>query len=235
MADSDIFSADPVEIDLSFNDIVGEDKKYKEPDALAKGYANLERHARTIEAENAAIRAKLDAIEATKQQTPNEPPKQEPPREQDPAHETPNSTPKTEDFRSQIKEEIRALNEQERAVNNIEATARKLVETYGSQQAANEAVRNRANELGVSVEWLRDSAATSPSAFYATMNLPASGGDRSTPTPNQEVRMGGDANRKNFEFYDRLRKENSKLYYSAATQREMLNAAKAQGADFYRR
>jgi hypothetical protein len=67
------------------------------------------------------------------------------------------------------------------------------------------------------------------------MNVPAQGTDRGTPAPNQEVRFSDEGNRKNFEFYDRLRKENSKLYYSAGTQREMLNAARAQGADFYKR
>jgi hypothetical protein len=236
MADENVFSADPVEVDVGFNDIVGDDKKYKDPDALAKAYANIERHARTLEAENAEARRKLDLLEATNQGTNSEPPKQEQPASNDQQAPTPNSTPKADDFRSQIKEEIRALNEQERGVANIEATARKMVDLYGSQAAANEAIRKRADELGVTVDWLRDSAARSPSAFYATMGVPATGGaDRSTPSPNNEVRLRDDGNQKNFEHYDRLRKENPKLYYSAGTQKEMMSQARKLGSDFYKR
>lgn len=238
MADNDVFSPDPVELDLGFNDLVGDDKKYKDPDALAKAYANIERHARTLEAENAKARAELDTLQATNHSAPSEPPRQEPPKTGDNREPAPSSPPRNEDdFRSQIKEEIRALNEQERGVNNIETTARKMIEVYGNESAANEAIRKRAKELDVSVDWLRDSAARSPSAFYASMGIPSNGGtDRSTPAPNNEVNFrGGSSDRKNFEYFDRIRKDDPKLYFSAATQREMMNQAREMGADFYKR
>ncbi len=239
MADNDVFSTDPVELDLGFNDLVGEDKKYKEPDALAKGYAHIERHSRTLESELAGARAKIDALTATKNQSnDSQNPRQDHSNEPDPANPNPNPTPKKDvDFRSQIKEEIKALNDEGKALSNIEATAQKLVDVFGNQASANEAVRKRANELGVSVEWLRDSAAQSPSAFYATMGITVtSGTDRSTPTPNNEVNFRNDGgDQKNFEYFDRLRKDNPKLYFSAATQGEMMNQARKMGAAFYKR
>lgn len=235
---ADIFSTDPVDIDLAFNDLVGEDKKYKDPDALAKAYANIERHTRTLEAEQAAARAKIDALEATKRNSDgsqNQDP--DPSRQPDPANPNPNPAPKQDvDLRSQIQTEIKAQSEQERARQNIDSTAQKMVDQYGSPAAANEAIRKRAQELGVSVETLRDSAATSPSYFFATMGVPATGVDRSTPAPHNDfVQRDGNRDLKDFEHFDKLRKDNPKAYYLPATQKEMLAQAKKMGADFYKR
>lgn len=235
---SDIFSADPVEIDLTFNDVVGEDKKYKDPDALAKAYANIERHARTLEAENARVRAELDAKQATNNNSgSSETPRQEPPAEGDNPPPAPNPTPKQDvDLRSQIQNEIKAVTQQERARQNIDAAAQKMVDLYGSPAAANEAVRKRAQELGTTVERLQESAAESPSLFFATMGTPSGGTDRSTPAPSSDyVDRGGQGNQKDFEFFDKIRKDNPKLYYSAATQAEMMKSARELGASFYKR
>lgn len=235
-----IFTADPAtDLDLGFNDLVGEDKKYKEPDALAKGYANLERHARTLEAENASTRAERDTLKAaTNNHSGNsENSGQEPARQPDPAGTPPNSpTPsKDVDFRSQIKDEIRALNEEDRGKANMDIAARKLVELYGNEAGASDAIRKRADELGVSVEWLRDSASRSPQAFYATMGVNENEGvDRRTPSPNSQVRLVDNQGTKNFEYYDRIRKDDPKLYFTPAIQTEMLQSAKSV-ADFYKR
>ncbi len=235
---ANIFSADPVEIDLSFNDVVGEDKKYKDPDALAKAYANIERHARTLEAENAAVRAERDAIQAMQgNPNSNDAPRQEQPKPNDPPAPTPNPTPNPGvDLRSQIQEEMRVISAEDRARNNIESVAEQMAQTYGSPAAANEAIRKRAQELGMSVEDLRDTAAKAPKAFFATMGTPEAGTSRSTPAPHNDfVSRDSNGSQRNFEYFDNIRKNDSKLYFSAATQREMMQQAKAQGADFYKR
>jgi len=232
------FQADPP-VDVGLNDLVGEGRKYSDPDQLAKAYAHIERHARTLEAENARIRAERDVKDATNHQQDPETREQEPPqmRQDPPNSEAPknSSTPGSDDFRSQIREQVRALNEEDRAQANMDTAARKMVEVFGSEQAANEAIRKRAQELDVSVEWLRDSAGRSPNAFYASMGINAPAGDRSTPSPNSEVRLTDNSKQRNFEFFDRMRKDDPKLYFSAATQTEMLNEAKKQGAAFYQR
>ena len=240
--ENDVFSADhvetPVEIDL--NDLVGEGRKYKTPDELAKAYANLERHARTLEGENADIRAQLD-VNAN---TPNPTDEGHNGREQAPSGDNhdapPNKAPtsgKEVDFRSQIREEVQALNDAERQRNNVEAAASKMIEVYGDSAKANEAVVKRAGELGVSVDWLKDSAARSPAAFLATMGITSHGSSSSTPASHTEVNLNrqNTGNLRNFEYYDKIRKDNPKLYFSAATQTEMMNEARKQGSDFYRR
>lgn len=248
MANENVFSTDPVDddgtVDLGLNDLVGEDKKYKDPDELAKAYANIERHARTLESENAQFRARVDQIEATTRE-PNDNPRtqggEQAPKtdqsQQPPQKETPKPGEEV-DYRSQIRDEIRALNEEERGVQNMELAAAKMVEEYGTPQKANEAVQKRAKELGVSVEWLRDSASRSPQAFYATMGMNTAGGTpRTTPSSGEGVRLEnrGEGGLRNFEYYERIRKENPKQYFTPAVQQEMLRQARSMGDEFYKR
>lgn len=246
---NDVFSADPANVpeELSLEDLVGEEKKYKSPDELAKAYANIERHARQLEAENAQFRVKVDQFETqlTNRNEPNTNPNTqggEQPNRADQRGETPqDKAPKSGekvDYRSQIRDEIRALNEEERGVANMETAAAKMVEVYGSPTEANKAIQKRAQELGVSVEWLRDSASRSPQAFYATMGINTSGGTSlRTPSSGEGARLEnrGDANVRNFEFYDRIRRENPKQYFTPAVQQEMLRHAREMGSDFYKR
>lgn len=242
MANDSVFSADPVEpvVDITLNDLVGEGRKYNDPDALAKAYANVEAHARRLEAENAQARAQLDQAQATNNTVPPsntgtvEQPQANPPVA--PTNSEAPTSGKQTDYRSQIREEIKALNEQERAVHNTEQAASKMIEVYGDATKANEAVKRRADELGVSIDWLRDSASRSPQAFFATMGITGSGASHSTPASSPGVRLEGpNGSVKNFEYFDRMRKDDPKTYFSANTQRDMLNQARAQGSDFYKR
>lgn len=257
MADgNNVFSPDPVnevELDLGLNDLVGEDRKYKNPDELAKAYANIEKHARQLEAENAQFRAKVDQFEnlnnnnnnnatnKTNQNNPDPTGGEQPPKADQPPKTPSNEAPKSGeqvDWRSQIRDEIKALSEEERGVQNMEAAAAKMVEVYGSPQKANEAVQKRARELGVSVEWLRDSASRSPQAFYATMGMNANSGTSTrTPSSGEGVRLENQnpGNIRNFEYYERIRKENPKQYFTPAVQQEMLKQARTMGDEFYKR
>lgn len=248
MANNEVFSADPVEspTELSLEDLVGEEKKYKTPDELAKAYANIEKHARQLEAENAQFRVKVDQFEtqltnrepnSNPNPTGGEQPNADDHRRETPQADTPKSGEKV-DYRSQIRDEIRALNEEERAALNMETAAAKMIEVYGNPAEANKAVQKRAQELGVSVEWLRDSASRSPQAFYATMGINTSGGGApSTPSSGGGVRLEnrGNGNVRNFEYYERIRKENPKQYFTPAVQQEMLRQAREMGGDFYKR
>lgn len=240
---ADIFNADPADNnavnELAFNDLVGEGRKYQDPDALAKAYANIEAHARRLEAENATVRAKLDTIEANPNPNGSTPNGGGEPNHSDPNGEAPNNqAPRqmnVDEFRSQIREELKNLTEGERAKANMDAAARKLVELYGSEQEATKRIATKAQELGVGVDWLRDAASRSPEAFYATMGIAGNGGARQTPGYNPEVNLPNEGGTQNFEYFDKLRRDNPKLYFSPETQKAMMNNARKMGADFYKR
>ena len=240
---ADIFNAEDQggTVDITFNDLVGEGRKYNDPDALAKSYAHVESFAETLKRENAELREKLDRTEAnTNNQNNNSQNGQEPlPGSQTNNPEAPNknsSTPNNDDYRSQIREEVRALNDEERATTNLNTAVARLVELTGSEDAAAQSIRKKAQELGVTVDWLKDAASRSPNAFFTTIGISAgSQQNRSTPAPNNEYRPNADTNAKNFEYFDKLRKDDPKTYFSAANQQEMLRQAKSLGADFYKR
>lgn len=242
---ADVFSEDHNDqggtVDITFNDLVGEGRKYNDPDALAKSYAHVESFAETLKRENAELREKLDREQAnTNNQNNNSQNGQEPlPGQKPNDSEAPNknsSNSGNDDYRSQIREEVRALNEEERAKANIDLSIARLVEVTGSEDAAAQSIRKKAQELGVTVDWLKDAASRSPNAFFTTMGInPGSQQNRSTPNPINEFRPNVDSNVKGFEYFDKLRKDDPKTYFSAANQAEMMREAKRQGADFYKR
>jgi hypothetical protein len=59
--------------------------------------------------------------------------------------------------------------------------------------------------------------------------------DRVTPGNEGNIRLPDNGNVKNFEYFDRIRKDNPKLYFSPATQTEMMAQARRMGQDFYNR
>jgi hypothetical protein len=67
------------------------------------------------------------------------------------------------------------------------------------------------------------------------MGITVNSGNRTTPAPNSEVHLPDNRNVRNFEYFDKIRKDNPKLYFSAENQTEMLREAKKQGAAFYQR
>ena len=222
-------------VDLGLNDLVGEGKKYSDPDQLAKAYYNVESFAEQLKRENAELRAFKDAEEAKSKNQPPNGNGAEPVHNEDNRNEPPKTPTKGEDdFRSQIREEVKALNEQERGQANLDSAAKRLVELTGSEAKASETIRQKASELGVTVDWLKEMAMRSPQAFYNTMGI-TGGQSTSTPAPSSDVRLNNSDNTRNFEYYDKIRKENPKLYFDKATQAEMMKEARLQGADFYKR
>lgn len=238
---SDVFNADQAPV-LTLDTFVGEDKKYKTPDELAKAYAHADDHIQELRRDLAEARAAKDLAERTKNQQPPEN------REPAPAHQPQQEAPKPngdEDWRSKIRETVLELSQEDRSKRNVELAQDQIVAHYGSVEKAAEAVRNRANELGVSAEWLRDSAARSPKAFYASMGLnpDQERRDFQTPAPRNDGRpnerplgINSDGN-KTYEYYEQMRKsKDSKVqaeYRSVATQSEMQKQAKLLGDAFY--
>lgn len=231
----DIFNNEP-QVTPSLEDLVGEGRKYSSPDELAKGYAHIEGFAEKLKVELAELRAEKDAREAREKNQSPPSPEPDPVPNADPQNEPPkkSSTPSDEDFRSQIREQVRALNDEETSLRNLDTAAKRLVEVLGSQAKATEAIQAKADELGVSVEWMKESAMRSPSAFYNMMGVPQSGSSRSTPAPSSDVRFQDTHNLRNFEHYDKIRKDNPKLYWSREMQLEMQTQAKGN-PDFYKR
>lgn len=238
---SDIFNTagtdNEPQLEVGFNDLVGDDRKYKDPDALAKAYAHLEQHAKTLERENNDVRAERDVLAAKNKGEDRGQEQPKPGDNQPPAPIAPEARPAPSDdnLRDTIRKEFQSFTDEQIAARNMDEAVGKLIAQEGSEAKAIEAIRNKAKELNVSVEWLRDTAARSPTAFYNTMGINSQQKrDFSTPGYDNQMRPNPGSNVKGFEHYEKIRKEDPKLYWSANVQSEMQRAARELGQDFYK-
>jgi FlaG/FlaF family flagellin (archaellin) len=231
---ADIFGDQPVSnTDVTVDILVGEGKKYSDVNALARAYTNADSFIEELKRDNAMLRAQKDANELNKSQGNLEQPTT--PQTPAPQAETP-IKPADKDLRTLVSEVVQDLSESTRFEQNVETTARRMVEVYGDAAKAQAALQQKARELGVNVEWLRDAAARSPNAFYATMGIPASPSSaQSTPAPKNEMNVIPTPNsgEKSYAYFQNLRKENKSLYYSTEVQAEMQRLAREKGDAFY--
>ena len=219
-----------------FDQIVGEGKKFADPESLARGKVEADR---TIEDRNRELSeyrqemARLrEELELTKSQI------RAPTQATDPSRDTTQPVEEPIDLATRIREELERRTEEDKKTQNLNEAVAKLNTLYGEK--AGEVLRTKAQELGVPVQWLKDQAAASPKAFYATLGL-----DDHTTSNVSTVR--GDVNTERladiqtstavksgtYKWYDALRKENPKQYFTAEVQNRMFADAKRLGDAFY--
>jgi hypothetical protein len=233
MADTIFDAPEPT----AFEEIVGEGKKFKSPEALAEAKLEADRTiaARNEELERHREEIRRQAAEIELLKRPREPLAQEPPKAADrPVVDEPNI-----DLASRIREELRQAQEEDIQAQNIRSVASRLTEVYGSPDKAREVVVAKAEELGLSVEFLQSVASKSPKAFFAQLGL------TDAPSQNQnssrsDVNTAALANTSSsapkqgsYASYETMRKENPKRYFSAEIQNQMFVDAKRLGDAFF--
>ena len=114
---------------------------------------------------------------------------------------------------------------------NLQFVDKELEGSFGTEAKAQ--IERKATELGMSVDRLRDIAAESPNAFFALI------GENKRPTEpmvSGSVRTEGvsmqPSTERNFGYYQKLRRDNRNLYYSAKTQQQMFEDKSRLGDKF---
>jgi hypothetical protein len=231
-----------IEIDTSnitLDTLVGDGQKYKTPDDLAKAYVHsdafiekMKEKVVQIEAENKVLRDLKEAqnnnqVEPPK--APNDDSGNEPPRNQ-----RPEGNEEQKDLSALVREELDRQKKETSFSENVNNVSEKLASFYGGEKQARDAVHKKAAELKVSTEWLMDIAGRSPVAFYSTLGIDQQ--SFSTPNATSDVNTAAfnkDRSRRNFAYWEELRKTNPKTYYSAQMRKDMFNDAREQGDKFY--
>lgn len=126
----------------------------------------------------------------------------------------------------------------QRAAANRQAVSEHLMSLFGSTGAVNKLVADRATALGVSIEYLQDTAAKSPNAFYELMKLETA--------PKQTAAPRGDVNAVALQthapgvkegtnaYYEKLRLEIGDIaYYKPQIQQQRFKDAKRLGDAFF--
>lgn len=238
---SNIFSEEPLTPEVNPNDVtvdtfVGEGRKYSDAHGLAKAYAHADSRISELQREIAIRDQKVELLEA---QMSNKPPiKNDPPVD---GHDNPPDQPKVKDdlkdvdLSKLIRDELNTAEAEKTFAKNVDAVANKLATHFGSPEKANEFVRNKASELNVSVQWLMDVAGKSPNAFLSSIGFNSDGNGVRTPGYNSErnIQSDGNSGKKGWKYFEDLRKSNKNLYHSPSVQKELMEARKALGNDFY--
>lgn len=224
-------------------DLVGEGRKFNDVEALAKGKLEADKFIEQMKQENAALKADLerqayrlgvnDRLEekASASTADLSGPNNNNSGTSDEANTQLVSS--EANIESLVEQTLRKREQKTVADSNIALVEAELEKAYGTEAAAT--VRQKSEELGLPLAELQGMAAKSPAAFMQLMGKPA---PKANPLVQGSIRTEGStmqaSSEKDFGYYQRLRKENSSLYYKPSTQRQMMADADRLGDNFYR-
>ena len=245
MADQgQVFNTDPAKPEEKkdlLSELVGEGKKYKTVEELARSRLEADIHIERIQKENREMRDKLasakgveDVLEAVKAQSANS------------ANETPDNkvtTPSAgqltaEQVAKMVAETVSGLKTQEAKQANLAKANAEMARLFGDK--AQEVYLKEANTVELQRVY-RELAETNPEKFVSLFHKPDAKQQQNIDTGgkntsalnlnqnNSSVQPGTQA------YYSKLRKENPKAYYSPATQIQMHQDALADPDKYFGR
>jgi hypothetical protein len=136
-----------------------------------------------------------------------------------------------DDLKSLVEKTLTERENQATANQNISTVDSVLQETYGTE--AHNMLVNKSQELGISMERMQQLAAESPSAFFALIGekqqtfKPITQGSVRTESVNMQ-----NSSERNWQYYQKLRRENRNLYYSPKIQQQLMEDKMRMGDKF---
>lgn len=216
-------------------------ENWKDPQVIAKGKIESDRHIESLTKQIAEMR---EDLEKTKNRASIENQLQDKAGVATQTTEVPktnnsdgveaNTKPDTTVDIEGLVEKTLAERERKAVVDrNIKEVNAHLEQTFGTEAARE--VQSRAAEIGMSMEQLQLIASESPAAFYRLIGeAPAA---ESAGVVRGSVNTAAALNKTtntDFEYYQNLRRSNPNLYYSAKIQNEMAESRVRLGDKFYR-
>lgn len=166
-------------------------------------------------------------------QTPKDKGMQEAPRQSEVQQEAEQTTPTPDDIKSLIEKTLTQRERENTAKQNLTLVEQHLTEAFGTE--ADATVKRKAKELGMSLGKLEELASESPSAFMALMGSPRPKETNTLPkgqTNTESMKFNNPSGERNWAYYNKLRKENPKLYRSAQVQQQMMQDRVKLGSRF---
>lgn len=207
----------------AFEALVGEGKKFGDTEALAKGKLDSDAFIAKLQSEQAELRAELDKRMTSEEVLAKI-------QEANSANQTmgENTTPQlSEDKVAElVKSTLESTRTEESKGSNLRSVDAKLVEMYGEKAGA--MLHQKAQELGISVDFLQSVAETSPNAFFNTIGVqaPVKSPTVNTGTVNTEALVNVNASStisaESKAYYDQMRKENPKEYWKPDVQNKIM-------------
>lgn len=232
-----------------FETLVGEDKKFKSPDDLAKAKLEADAFVERLKEENSALRAigktvdtnseKLAAMAAILEKIKGEPSTGGYDRSGDKANANNQSISGLS--RDDVMKLFEEMENERRQEGNKKFANKKLAEVFGDK--AHEVLKNKAEELGVSMDQMQEVARRSPSAFFNMIGLNGENKSRSSTqrgsSVNTEALEGssgsGETGVRNNAYYEKLKKDMGakKFAFDVRLQQQMWKDINRLGDAFY--
>ena len=241
--------------DSYLEQLVGEGKKYNSVEQLAKAYANADVFIEALKSQNNDLKSEVEkrmAIEEFIKSNQQDKTEVSLDTTADPEGGKQVSTQTSQTERSsetkvdeselieRIKEELRKDNENEVFRKNTEEVGAKLRQIFGDNvEAINSAMAEKAAEIGVSVQWLKDTAAKSPKAFFNITGLDSSKTTPPPPSPKPALNVSSPSLTSSQPqpgtkaWYDSLRKENLKEFLKPDVQLKYMSDAMKDPDKFF--
>jgi hypothetical protein len=234
-----------------FEDYVGPGKKYPNVGELAKAYANADNHITSLtkdvgifKTETESLRELLMENLVDNKPKPNEDPKpndaapQQPPVDAAPPKEDGNDD--NVDLKALVKEALDEASTEEKRRSNARTTEEATIKKFGSSEDAVKAIAAKAEELGLSPQWIANLAFESPKAYFATMGFTPDETPRSnsTPAPHSDVNPNAlkETNKGiqpgTYRYFQELRRTDPAKYRSNEVQQAIMKQAQ-ENPNFY--
>lgn len=231
----------PVGQTAALNDLVGDGKKFKTVEDLAKAKLESDNFIESLKRENKEMREDLSARLTVEQALAKarEAGTVETPK---PTENTPTQQRQEPDLNTQIEQALNKRDQARTVQSNIEIVTNKMTEVYGSVDKAAENISTKSKELGMSVEALQQMAATNPKAFFKLVGIddkpqpttPTSSWQRAkNPAAMKAVSGESTVQAGSYKWYQELRRSDPATYYSPRVQLQMDKDAREKGQAFY--
>lgn len=221
--------------------LVGDGKKFRDVESLAKGKLEADRHIAEITQTLNQLReevAKQDYAKSLLEQLQNKGAgsgtanTEEPTQARNSAAENTTQTREV-DIEALVEQAITKKEKARTFEQNIATANEAMVSQYGEK--AGEVVKARSQELGISVERLKEIAAESPTAFLQLVTGSAKKATDKVVMPSsvRQDSLASNTSDRTFQYYQKMRKENKSLYYSPKVQRMLMDDRMRLGEKFY--
>lgn len=236
-----------VDTDAILETLVGDGKKYKTVQDLARAKVYSDLHIKKIEEENKALREKAAAAkgaeELMKALRANQTRTNEADRDNDFGNSNVSggdnqqrtSTLTEEEITAKVLAAIEAKTTGAKQEENLTSVKKELVKQFGAEYP--KVIRQKAEELGMSDEDVQTLARKTPKAFFSLLGITPSQNLSVSPNPSSrasESTQFSGSGEKTFSYYEKIRKTDPKRYMSSQIQNEIMNQAFKLGANFYR-
>lgn len=227
-----------------YAELVGEDKKYADEKALALSRVHADRHIAFIEAENeeyrkellalreqatagAKLQELLDKLDSRQQQLAS--------RDETLDSKEVMTQPAIDETKLEtlFETKIQQYEQSKQERENFRQVESKLKERYGNSYSA--ALKEKANELGLSDDEINAMARKNPNLFIKTfdLNLPPSNDGFQTPPKNTSTFNPKPPKQRTWSYYLDLKRKNPNSWLDKNTRLQMEKDAQALGEAFY--